>query len=252
MTCGCRVYEGKRLPPAVEFCKRATIVAWLALAIWWLWPWAVDGVVENLLGMTAQDPIGDVLRHFLLEFGFTSLTFLLLIYGIAFVRPASVWERYQPWLCHHGHWLGYVGSVIVGSIVPLSWHFTLPIAFGIKQARLSWGTAWLFIAVSAVSHLWCYGSDLGLSTDWSVLSIVALGSVVVAWIIDRIVPTMPLEPIVFDRPDAEDCSCCCDPDQVRSSLPDRYPYAWAEAHHCLIRYGWLIPTLIAVMEIFVH
>lgn len=86
MTCGCRVYEGKKLPPIVKLTMRGTVIAWFLFGLYFLWPNISHWLFYDILGCNAKDAFISAIANSVSDYGTILLLVFLILYVMNLIR----------------------------------------------------------------------------------------------------------------------------------------------------------------------
>ena len=247
MTCGCRSFEGKRLPPSVVLARNGTIALWGCLALYALIPVTFRWLLFDVFGLDAATDLGRLLELVTIDGTRLLLTVFSAVYAASYLRGVFIWEEVLELLCGKKRFLGYAMAVTLGGAVPVALPAIVGAVTGFAAAGIPFGMTAAFLLSSmllneaaVVAVLTIHG--LGLTALWC--GIGALCAFVGGWLLDVIsarwsggyLPSLKLEPTSKESASVSTCHC----------VLNRYRAAWDATREMMFKsFPWLLAGVLA-------
>lgn len=247
MTCGCRSFEGKRLPPSVVLARNGTIALWGCLALYALIPATFRWLLFDVFGLDAATDLGRLLEMATIDGTRLLLTVFSVVYAASYLRGVFIWEEVLELLCGKKRFLGYAMAVMLGGAVPVALPVIVVAVTGFAAAGIPFGMTAAFLLSSmllneaaVVAVLTIHG--LGLTALWC--GIGALGAFLGGWVLDLLsvrwsggyLPSLKFEHVSKEHVSVSTCHC----------VLNRYRAAWDATRAMMLKsFPWLLAGILA-------
>lgn len=189
MTCGCRAFEGKRLPSSVVLARNGTIALWTSLALYALIPVTAGWLLFDVCEMNPASQLGRFLEKVAVDGTRLILMVFVALYAAFYLRGVFLWEEVLEHLCGKKRFLGYATAVALGGAVPVTLPVIVVALAGFASAGIPFGVTAAFLLASmllnevAVVAVWTI-HGFGVTAIWC--SVAVVGAFVGGWALDYV------------------------------------------------------------------